>query len=116
MAKSFILSAGGNLGRPIGVAGCQRAHGARGQKIEMLGEFDAAFAHGRAGDAVAAGDGGHRIARKESPLTSAKHSRLRRALRSAINCRPAGFGDRRKAMLQDIAVLTGAEVISPEVA
>lgn len=26
-----------------------------------------------------------------------------------------GFGDRRKAMLEDIAILTGAEVISEEV-
>ena len=30
-------------------------------------------------------------------------------------CKAPGFGDRRKAMLQDIAVLTGATVISEEV-
>jgi chaperonin GroEL len=29
--------------------------------------------------------------------------------------KPAGFGDRRKAILQDIAILTGGTVISPEV-
>jgi chaperonin GroEL len=29
--------------------------------------------------------------------------------------KPPGFGDRRKAILQDIAVLTGGQVISPEV-
>ncbi len=30
-------------------------------------------------------------------------------------CESPGFGDRRKAMLQDIAVLTGAKVISEEI-
>ena len=30
-------------------------------------------------------------------------------------CKAPGFGDRRKAMLQDIAVLTGATVISEEI-
>lgn len=38
-------------------------------------------------------------------------------LRGTINClavKAPGFGDRRKAMLEDIAVLTGAEVISEE--
>ncbi|MEA4938579.1 MAG: chaperonin GroEL [Christensenella sp.] len=39
-------------------------------------------------------------------------------LRGTFNCiavKAPGFGDRRKAMLQDIAVLTGGEVISSEV-
>jgi len=39
-------------------------------------------------------------------------------LRGTFNCvavKAPGFGDRRKAMLQDIAVLTGAQVISEEV-
>jgi len=39
-------------------------------------------------------------------------------LRGTFNClavKAAGFGDRRKAMLQDMAVLTGATVISEEV-
>ena len=38
-------------------------------------------------------------------------------LRGTVNClaiKAPGFGDRRKAMLEDIAVLTGAEVISEE--
>jgi chaperonin GroEL len=39
-------------------------------------------------------------------------------LRGTFNCiavKAPGFGDRRKAMLQDIAILTGGEVISSEV-
>ncbi len=38
-------------------------------------------------------------------------------LRGTLNClavKAPGFGDRRKAMLEDIAVLTGAEVVSEE--
>jgi chaperonin GroEL len=38
-------------------------------------------------------------------------------LRGTINClavKAPGFGDRRKAMLEDIAILTGAEVVSEE--
>jgi chaperonin GroEL len=38
-------------------------------------------------------------------------------LRGALNCcavKAPGFGDRRKAMLQDIAVLTGGEVVAEE--
>jgi chaperonin GroEL len=34
---------------------------------------------------------------------------------NAIAIKAPGFGDRRKAMLQDIAILTGAEVVSEEV-
>src|SRR3954454_4452583 len=34
---------------------------------------------------------------------------------SAVAVKAPGFGDRRKAMLQDIAILTGAQVISEEV-
>ncbi len=34
---------------------------------------------------------------------------------TAVAVKAPGFGDRRKAMLQDLAVLTGAEVVSPEV-
>ncbi len=41
-------------------------------------------------------------------------NRLRGSLRSCAVKAP-GFGDRRKAMLQDIAALTGAQVISEEV-
>ena len=41
-------------------------------------------------------------------------NRLRGSLRSCAVKAP-GFGDRRKAMLQDIAVLTGGQVISEEV-
>jgi chaperonin GroEL len=33
---------------------------------------------------------------------------------SSVAVKAPGFGDRRKAMLEDIAVLTGAQVISPE--
>ena len=38
-------------------------------------------------------------------------------LRGTLNClavKAPGFGDRRKAMLEDIAILTGAEVVSEE--
>ena len=38
-----------------------------------------------------------------------------RGLFNAVAVKAPGFGDRRKAMLQDIAVLTGAQVISAEV-
>ncbi len=34
---------------------------------------------------------------------------------TAVAVKAPGFGDRRKAMLQDIATLTGAQVVSPEV-
>jgi len=34
---------------------------------------------------------------------------------TAVGVKAPGFGDRRKAMLEDMAVLTGAEVIAPEV-
>ena len=34
---------------------------------------------------------------------------------TAVAVKAPGFGDRRKAMLQDLATLTGAQVISPEV-
>ena len=34
---------------------------------------------------------------------------------NVVSVKAPGFGDRRKAMLQDIATLTGAEVISEEV-
>ncbi|GAA4362436.1 chaperonin GroEL [Paeniglutamicibacter cryotolerans] len=33
---------------------------------------------------------------------------------STVAVKAPGFGDRRKAMLQDIAILTGAQVVSPE--
>ena len=43
-------------------------------------------------------------------------SSTRSAARSpASRSRRPGFGDRRKAMLEDIAVLTGAQVVAPEV-
>ncbi len=41
-------------------------------------------------------------------------NQLRGALRSCAVKAP-GFGDRRKAMLQDIAVLTGAQIVSDEI-
>jgi chaperonin GroEL len=34
---------------------------------------------------------------------------------TAVAVKAPGFGDRRKAMLQDIATLTGAQVVSPEI-
>ncbi len=34
---------------------------------------------------------------------------------TAVGVKAPGFGDRRKAMLQDLAVLTGAQVVSPEI-
>src|SRR5256714_343439 len=34
---------------------------------------------------------------------------------TSVAVKAPGFGDRRKAMLQDIAVLTGAQVVAPEV-
>ena len=34
---------------------------------------------------------------------------------TALAVKAPGFGDRRKAMLQDMAILTGAQVVSPEV-
>src|SRR5205807_1027222 len=34
---------------------------------------------------------------------------------SAVAVKAPGFGDRRKAMLQDVAILTGAQVVSDEV-
>ena len=39
-------------------------------------------------------------------------------LRGTLNClavKAPGFGDRRKAMLEDMAILTGGQVISEEV-
>ncbi len=41
-------------------------------------------------------------------------NRLRGTL-NVVAVKAPGFGDRRKAMLQDIAILTGAQVVSPEV-
>jgi chaperonin GroEL len=41
-----------------------------------------------------------------------KHARHRSTCRAV---KAPGFGDRRKAMLQDIAILTGGQVISEEV-
>lgn len=41
-------------------------------------------------------------------------NQIRRVL-SSVGVKAPGFGDRRKAMLQDIAVLTGGEVISEEI-
>jgi chaperonin GroEL len=38
-----------------------------------------------------------------------------RGLFNGVAVKAPGFGDRRKAMLQDIATLTGAEVVAPEV-
>ncbi|MGN6245878.1 MAG: chaperonin GroEL [Motilibacteraceae bacterium] len=38
-----------------------------------------------------------------------------RGLFTGVAVKAPGFGDRRKAMLQDVAVLTGAQVVSPEV-
>src|ERR1700734_2711873 len=37
-----------------------------------------------------------------------------RGLLSAVAVKAPGFGDRRKAMLEDMAILTGGEVISEE--
>jgi chaperonin GroEL len=34
---------------------------------------------------------------------------------TAVAVKAPGFGDRRKAMLQDLAILTGAQVVSPEI-
>jgi chaperonin GroEL len=34
---------------------------------------------------------------------------------TAVGVKAPGFGDRRKAMLQDLAVLTGGQVVSPEI-
>jgi chaperonin GroEL len=57
--------------------------------------------------------------------SSPRTSRARRSRRSVVNkirgtfrsvaVKAPGFGDRRKAMLQDIAILTGGQVISEEV-
>jgi chaperonin GroEL len=47
------------------------------------------------------------------PLATLVVNTLRGVLRCAAVKAP-GFGDRRKAMLQDIAVLTGGQLISPE--
>ena len=38
-----------------------------------------------------------------------------RGLFTSVAVKAPGFGDRRKAMLQDMAVLTGAQVVAPEV-
>ncbi|GAA3697843.1 chaperonin GroEL [Zhihengliuella alba] len=37
-----------------------------------------------------------------------------RGILTAVAVKAPGFGDRRKAMMQDLAVLTGAQVVSPE--
>ena len=37
-----------------------------------------------------------------------------RGLLNVVAVKAPGFGDRRKAMMQDIAILTGAQVVSPE--
>ena len=55
------------LGVPVCLARCQRAHGPAGEEIEAFGEFDAAFADGGAGHLVAGGDRAHRIARVGKP-------------------------------------------------
>ena len=38
-----------------------------------------------------------------------------RGLFVSVAVKAPGFGDRRKAMLQDMAILTGAQVVAPEV-
>ena len=38
-----------------------------------------------------------------------------RGLFTSVGVKAPGFGDRRKAMLEDMAVLTGAQVVAPEV-
>ena len=40
---------------------------------------------------------------------------LRRGTFTAVAVKAPGFGDRRKAMLQDIATLSGAQVVTPDV-
>src|SRR5699024_10023937 len=37
-----------------------------------------------------------------------------RGLLNVVAVKAPGFGDRRKAMMQDLAILTGAQVVSPE--
>ena len=79
--------------------------------------------HGGAGSASRAREGdAERASRFWSSLRMSRARLWPRSssTRSAVRSRPwpsraPGFGERRKAMLQDIAVLTGAQVISEEV-
>ncbi len=56
--------------------------------------------------------------RQDAPLGEALATLVVNTIRGIVKVAAAkapGFGDRRKAMLQDIAVLTGGKVISDEV-
>ena len=75
----------------------------------------------RAGVPAAAGEGaaGQQAAvhhcrrhRRRSPSTLVVN-KIRGTL-NVVAVKAPGFGDRRKAMLQDIAILTGAQVVSPD--
>ena len=78
---------------------------------------------GRRRPPAAAREGRRRPASRcsSSPRTStARRSRRWSSTRSAalftsVAVKAPGFGDRRKAMLEDIAVLTGGQVVAPEV-
>ena len=41
-------------------------------------------------------------------------NKLRGGLKEVVAVKAPGFGDRRKAMLEDIAILTGGQVISED--
>ena len=51
---------------------------------------------------------------KRQALTTLVLNKLRGTF-TAVGVKAPGYGDRRKAMLQDIAILTGGTVISEEV-
>ena len=80
------------------------------KKLSNLQSILPLLESGRAVGQAAAGDRRGRRGR------GARHARRQQAARRPEGRRRqgAGFGDRRKAMLQDIAVLTGGQVISED--
>ena len=64
----------------------------------------------RAGEAAAH----HRRGRRGRGARDARRQQDPRHARSACAVKAPGFGDRRKAMLEDIAILTGGQVIAEE--
>ena len=67
MVKIFAGFIGLDLGGLVMGPGCQRAHGSRAPKVQLVGQGDAAFRDRRAGEAVAFGNRAHRTAVERHP-------------------------------------------------
>ena len=80
---------------------------------KKLGLAAADGAAARVGDPVGQAAADHRRRHRGRSLATLVVNKLRGGLKVAAVKAP-GFGDRRKAMLQDIAILTGGQVISEE--